>query len=64
MLVPSWFACTGFQWDRQWMVINEKGRAYTQRVEPKLACVEVHLPKEAFQEGWEPSSSSYMGKKH
>ncbi|KAM5587037.1 mitochondrial amidoxime reducing component 2 [Rosa sericea] len=51
---------TGFQWDRQWLVINEKRRAYTQRVEPKLACVEVQLPNEAFLEGWEPTSSSYL----
>ena len=58
----SFFGCTGFRWDRQWLVINEKRRAYTQRVEPKLACVEVQLPNEAFLEGWEPTSSSYMGK--
>ncbi|KAM5587036.1 mitochondrial amidoxime reducing component 2 [Rosa sericea] len=51
---------TGFRWDRQWLVINQKRRAYTQRVEPKLACVEVQLPNEAFQEGWEPTSSSYL----
>lgn len=51
----------GFQWDRQWVVVNEKGRAYTQRVEPKLALVEVEFPHEAFLEGWEPAKSSYMG---
>ncbi|KAB1221498.1 Mitochondrial amidoxime reducing component 2 [Morella rubra] len=51
---------TGFQWDRQWVVVNEKGRAYTQRVEPKLALVEVEFPNEAFLEGWEPAKSSYM----
>ena len=53
---------TGCRWDRQWLVVNNKGRAYTQRVEPKLALVEVELPNEAFSEGWEPTNSSYMGK--
>lgn len=52
----------GFRWDRQWLVVNSKGRAYTQRVEPKLALVEVELPNEAFSEGWEPTKSSYLGK--
>ncbi|KAH9795437.1 MOSC domain-containing protein [Citrus sinensis] len=51
---------TGFRWDRQWMVINNKGRAYTQRNEPKLALVQIELPNEAFLEGWEPTGSSYM----
>ncbi|KAJ4975248.1 hypothetical protein NE237_000354 [Protea cynaroides] len=51
---------TGFRWDRQWLVINSKGRAYTQRVEPKLALVEVQLPNEAFTEGWEPTDTSYL----
>lgn len=51
---------TGFRWDRQWLVVNSKGRAYTQRVEPKLALVEVQLPNEAFSEGWEPAKSSYL----
>lgn len=52
----------GFRWDRQWVVVNAKGRACTQRVEPKLALVVVQLPSEAFIEGWEPTESSYMGK--
>ncbi|XP_062199849.1 uncharacterized protein LOC133902250 [Phragmites australis] len=43
---------TGFRWDRQWMVVNSKGRAYTQRVEPRLALVEVEMPPEAFAEDW------------
>ncbi|KAH9616638.1 hypothetical protein KSS87_019786 [Heliosperma pusillum] len=51
---------TGFRWDRQWMVVNANGRMYTQRVEPKLALVEIELPSEAFSEDWEPSSNSYM----
>ncbi|KAM7500406.1 hypothetical protein LguiA_024820 [Lonicera macranthoides] len=51
---------TGFRWDRQWLVVNSKGRAYTQRVEPKLALVEVELPTEAFSEGWKPTNSSYL----
>ncbi|XP_057534529.1 uncharacterized protein LOC130812904 [Amaranthus tricolor] len=51
---------TGFRWDRQWLVVNENGRMLTQRVQPKLALVEVELPKEAFSESWEPTSDSYM----
>ncbi|KAL5978787.1 hypothetical protein ACLOJK_029904 [Asimina triloba] len=51
---------TGFRWDRHWVVVNSKGRAYTQRVEPKLALVEVELPKEAFREGWEPGHESFL----
>ncbi|KAJ7969410.1 Molybdenum cofactor sulfurase family protein [Quillaja saponaria] len=51
---------TGFCWDRQWLVVNYKGRAYTQRVEPKLALVVVELPEEALMEGWEPTQSSHM----
>ncbi|XP_054776571.1 uncharacterized protein LOC129285052 [Prosopis cineraria] len=51
---------TGFQWDRQWLVVNSKGRACTQRVEPKLALVVVELPSEAFLEGWKPTKNSYM----
>ncbi|KAK7329377.1 hypothetical protein VNO77_23539 [Canavalia gladiata] len=50
----------GFQWDRQWMVVNSKGRAYTQRVEPKLALVQVELPTDAFFENWEPTQDSFM----
>ncbi|KAL5205414.1 hypothetical protein ABZP36_033623 [Zizania latifolia] len=52
---------TGFRWDRQWLVVNSKGRAYTQRVEPKLALVEVEMPPEAFTEEWQPTPGSYMG---
>jgi len=40
--------------------VNSKGRAYTQRVEPKLALVQVELPNEAFSEGWRPTKSSYL----
>lgn len=54
---------TGFKWDRQWLVVNSKGRAFTQRVEPKLALVEVHLPQDAFLLGWEPSKESFLGEK-
>lgn len=42
------------------MVINNNGRAYTQRNEPKLALVETELPNEAFLEGWEPTGRSFM----
>lgn len=51
---------TGFRWDRQWLVVNSKGRAYTQRNEPKLALVGVELPNEAFSEDWEPNKHSYL----
>ncbi|KAL3379994.1 hypothetical protein AABB24_000566 [Solanum stoloniferum] len=51
---------TGFRWDRQWIVVNSKGRACTQRVEPSLALVEVELPNEALSEGWEPNPSSFL----
>ncbi|KAJ4831202.1 hypothetical protein Tsubulata_007588 [Turnera subulata] len=54
---------TGFRWDRNWLIVNSKGRAYTQRVEPKLALVQVELPSEAFLEDWEPTMSSYMALK-
>ncbi|KAK2635218.1 hypothetical protein Ddye_030010 [Dipteronia dyeriana] len=51
---------TGFRWDRQWVLVNNKGMAYTQRNESKLALVQVELPNEAFSEGWKPTKSSYM----
>lgn len=51
---------TGFVWDRHWVVVNSKGRGCTQRVEPKLALVQVQLPLEAFSLGWEPKKSSYL----
>ncbi|KAL6844957.1 hypothetical protein ACP4OV_025616 [Aristida adscensionis] len=51
---------TGFRWDRQWVVVNAKGRAYTQRVEPKLALVEVDFPPEAFAEDWHPTPDAHM----
>lgn len=52
---------SGFRWDRQWLVVNEQGRACTQRVYPKLALVTVELPDEAFLDGWEPNRGSSMG---
>ncbi|MQL96363.1 hypothetical protein Taro_029038, partial [Colocasia esculenta] len=51
---------TGFRWDRQWLVVNSNRRAYTQRVEPKLALVEVEMPVEAFSEDWEPKEDSCL----
>ncbi|XP_018680069.2 uncharacterized protein LOC103998057 isoform X1 [Musa acuminata AAA Group] len=51
---------TGLRWDRQWLVVNSKGRAYTQRVEQTLALVEIELPTDAFREDWEPNDISYM----
>lgn len=42
-------------------MVNSKGRAYTQRVEPKLALVEVELPKDAFLHPiWEPTTNSFL----
>lgn len=41
--------------------MNSKGRGLTQRVEPKLALIEVELPQHAFGEEWEPEKSSNMG---
>lgn len=43
------------------MVVNAKGRALTQRVEPKMALVEVELPPAAFDEDWQPTPDSYLG---
>ncbi|GMN26945.1 hypothetical protein TIFTF001_044060, partial [Ficus carica] len=49
----------GQKW--QWLVVNSKGRAYTQRVEPKLALVEVELPKDAFLlRILEPTTNSFL----
>lgn len=56
------FEYAGFRWDRNWMIVNEKGRAYSQRNEPKLALIHVEMPIEAFLEDWEPTQTSYMGK--
>ncbi|KAL8474490.1 hypothetical protein ACS0TY_031086 [Phlomoides rotata] len=50
----------GLRWDRLWMTVNSKGRAYTQRVEPKLALIEVELPVEAFSPGWQPNTASFL----
>nr|ABK21688.1 unknown [Picea sitchensis] len=59
--LPQVCVCpTGFRWDRQWLVVNSKCRAYTQRPEPKLALVEVSLPMEAFSEEWEPTADSFL----
>ncbi|CAL5086840.1 unnamed protein product [Urochloa decumbens] len=51
---------TGFRWDRQWMVVNSEGRGRTQRVEPKLALIQVELPPEAFNEDWQPTPDDNM----
>lgn len=55
------FGCSGFRWDRNWLIVNSKGRGLTQRVEPKLALIEVEMPKHAFSEDWDPEKSSNMG---
>lgn len=59
--VPQVCVCpTGFRWDRQWLVVNSKCRACTQRTDQKLALVEVSLPMEAFSEEWEPTTDSFL----
>ena len=62
VVISFWYLYTGFRWDRQWLVVNSNGRAYTQRVAPKLALVDVELPTDAFAEGWKPTNNSFMGK--
>ncbi|XP_010537018.1 PREDICTED: mitochondrial amidoxime reducing component 2 [Tarenaya hassleriana] len=51
---------TGFRWDRHWLVVNYKGRAYTQRIVPQLALIKPEMPQEAFSEDWEPTNKSFM----
>lgn len=51
----------GLRWDQLWLIVNSKGRMYTQRVEPKLALIEVALPVEVLSPGWEPDKSSFLG---
>nr|XP_043635797.1 mitochondrial amidoxime-reducing component 1-like isoform X2 [Erigeron canadensis] len=49
---------TGFLWDRHWAVVNSNnGRACTQRVEPRLALIHVHLPPLAFSSSPPPPCS-------
>ena len=43
------------------MLVNSKGRGCTQRVEPKLALIQVELPPEAFAEDWQPTPDDHMG---
>eukprot|EP00271_Cylindrocystis_brebissonii_P004963 TRINITY_DN16926_c0_g1_i1.p1 TRINITY_DN16926_c0_g1~~TRINITY_DN16926_c0_g1_i1.p1 ORF type:complete len:371 (+),score=50.60 TRINITY_DN16926_c0_g1_i1:189-1301(+) len=40
---------TGFLWDRQWMVVDEKGRFISQRTEPKMALIETEIPEAILQ---------------
>jgi uncharacterized protein len=40
---------TGFEWDRQWMLINAHGVFLSQRTHPQLACV---VPELGAQELW------------
>eukprot|EP00250_Pteridium_aquilinum_P011382 c20027_g1_i1 orf=420-1337(-) len=49
----AFLSSTGFKWDRTWLVVNSKGRMLTQRVEPRLALVEVHLSEEALNGQWD-----------
>ncbi|XP_057812000.1 uncharacterized protein LOC131026230 isoform X2 [Salvia miltiorrhiza] len=50
----------GLRWDRLWMIVNSKGRMCTQRVEPKLALIQVELPTDAFSQAWEPDKASFL----
>jgi hypothetical protein len=43
------------------MLVNSKGRGCTQRVEPKLALIQVELPPGAFAEDWQPTPDDHMG---
>ncbi|KAL2634560.1 hypothetical protein R1flu_006039 [Riccia fluitans] len=45
---------TGLCWDRQWMIVNSKGKFVTQRELPILATIEVYLPVEALDHNWSP----------
>ncbi|XP_057430854.1 uncharacterized protein LOC130723747 isoform X2 [Lotus japonicus] len=54
------FTPAGFRWDREWMVVNSRGKAISQRNEPKLALVHVDLPNEAFAEDWQAPEDSFM----
>eukprot|EP00850_Spirogloea_muscicola_P015328 SM000116S24249 [mRNA] locus=s116:408819:411005:+ [translate_table: standard] len=47
-------ATSGFAWDRQWMVVNERGRMRTQRTDPALALVRPALPQLALDDAWAP----------
>ena len=39
---------TGFEWDRQWMIINEKGAFLSQRTHPQLTQIVPELGQEAL----------------
>eukprot|EP00270_Netrium_digitus_P020159 TRINITY_DN819_c0_g1_i2.p1 TRINITY_DN819_c0_g1~~TRINITY_DN819_c0_g1_i2.p1 ORF type:complete len:351 (+),score=58.25 TRINITY_DN819_c0_g1_i2:55-1107(+) len=57
----AYLSSTGFVWDRQWMVVNEKGRFITQRQVPGMSQIVPSLPPEALEVGsWGtlPSESS------
>lgn len=49
----AFLSSTGFKWDRTWVIVNSKGRMLTQRIEPRLALVEVHLSNEALNGQWD-----------
>lgn len=42
------------------MLVNSNGRARTQRVDPRLALVQVEMPPEAFVEDWDPTPEDHM----
>lgn len=62
MLIEMCSWVLGFRWDRNWLIVNSKGRGLTQRVEPKLSLIEVEMPKHAFAHDWHPDNNSNMCK--
>jgi MOSC domain-containing protein len=42
-------SATGFEWDRQWMLINAQGVFLSQRTHPQLACIIPHLEVQELQ---------------
>ena len=43
------FTATGFEWDRQWMLIDANGLFLSQRTHPKLACLVPTIGADALQ---------------
>ncbi|KFM26471.1 MOSC domain-containing protein 2, mitochondrial [Auxenochlorella protothecoides] len=50
---------TGFRYDRNWVVINEKGRFVTQRQKPEMALVSVSLQPQALLEDASAEEGQY-----
>ena len=41
-------AATGFEWDRQWMLVDAKGKFLSQRTHPRLACIVPEITADAL----------------